>query len=350
MAAIVGNTTGGRTHPTILVRRTASSGARGTVAGDRAGARTPDLSRAPSIGRQGLALVTRLAILGFGLVGGSIAKALAARRPGAWTVTAWSRGSEGPDAALEAGLIDSVAADPLVAATEADLILLAASPRANVALVGRVGPTVAAAGGVLTDVTSVQSPMAVAAASVAGLRMVGGHPMGGREQAGYGASDADLFLDRPWVILPGSLATPDDVDLVERLADDCGARPIRLEPAAHDAAVALISHLPLVVASALVEAVSEAPGWPLARTLAAQGWRDTTRVARGDPALGAGMLALNAANVAEALRQQRAVLDAWQVRLDALAAANSDGPEIDALLAELDRVAALVGREGSGGG
>jgi prephenate dehydrogenase len=294
--------------------------------------------------------MTRLAILGFGLIGGSIAQALEARRPGAWAITAWSRSAAEPQAALDAGLLSAVAHDPSAAAGQADLTLLAASPRANVALVRRVGPAVVKAGGVLTDVTSVQAPMAVAAANVPGLRMVGGHPLSGRERPGYAAADPELFVDRPWVVVPGSAASAADVALVERLALDCGARPVRLEAAAHDAAVALISHLPLVVASALVDAAAAAPDWLLARSLAAQGWRDTTRVARGDPELGAGMLALNATNVADALRRQRAVLDAWQVRLDALAAAGEDGPDLDALLVELERVAALAREVGGDGG
>ncbi|HVQ23336.1 MAG TPA: prephenate dehydrogenase/arogenate dehydrogenase family protein, partial [Candidatus Saccharimonadia bacterium] len=239
--------------------------------------------------------MTRLAILGFGLIGGSVAQALTARRPGEWTITAWSRGMAGPRTALDAGQIDAVAEDPTRAAADADLTLLAASPSANVALIGRVGPAIAGSGRPLTDVTSVQAPMASAAAAVPGLRWVGGHPMSGREQAGYAAAEADLFVDRPWVVLPGPNAVPADVALVERLAGDCGARVLRLEPDAHDAAVALISQLPLVVASALVEAAAGAPDWPLARTMAAQGWRDTTRLARGDAQLGAGMLALNAA-------------------------------------------------------
>ncbi len=328
----------------------ASSDARGIAVEDRAGDRTSDPSHAPPDGWRGERPVTRLAILGLGLIGGSIVQALGARRPGAWAITAWSRSPAGPEAAIAAGLIDSMADDAHVAAAEADLTLLAASPTANVALVGRIGPTVAEGGGVLTDVTSVQVPMAIAAAGVPGLRMVGGHPMSGREVAGYGAADPDLFVDRRWIIVPGPLATPDDIALVERLAIDCGARPMRLEADAHDAAVALVSHLPLVVASALVEAAAQAPGWPTALGLAAQGWRDTTRVAGGDPALGAGMLALNAANVAGALRRHRAVLDAWQVRLDALAAEGGGVREVDDLLAELDRVAALARGEGSDGG
>jgi prephenate dehydrogenase len=294
--------------------------------------------------------VTRLAILGFGLIGGSVAQALAARRSDAWTVTAWSRDAGAPRAALEGHLIAAVADDPRAAAGDADLTLLAASPRANIELVARLGPTVAASGGALSDTTSVQAPMAAAAATVPGLRFVGGHPMSGRERSGYSASSADLFVDRPWVVLPSPSADATDVALVERLALDCGARPVRVEPAAHDAAVALISHLPLVVASALVEAAADAPAWSLARSLAAQGWRDTTRLARGDVTLGAAMLALNAVNVAEALRRQRRILDAWQARLDALAAAGGDGPDADALLAELERVASLARGEGSGDG
>jgi prephenate dehydrogenase len=286
--------------------------------------------------------MTRLTILGFGLIGGSIARALTARRPDRWTITVWSRGQAGPRAALDAGHIDTVADDPTSAAAGADLTLLAASPSENVALIGRVGPSIAALGRPLTDVTSVQARVASAAAAVPGLRWVGGHPMSGREQTGYAAADADLFVDRPWIVLPGPNATPADVALVERLAADCGARALHLEPDGHDAAVALISQLPLVVASALVEAAAGSPDWPLARTLAAQGWRDTTRLARGDPALGAGMLALNAGHVADALRRHRIALDGWQARLDALAAPNGAPADVDALLAELERVAAIA--------
>ncbi|MET1232356.1 MAG: prephenate dehydrogenase/arogenate dehydrogenase family protein [Candidatus Limnocylindrales bacterium] len=315
---------------------------------DRAGDRTSDPSHALPDG-PGDPPVTRLAILGLGLIGGSIVQALGARRPGEWAITAWSRSPAGPEAAVEAGLIDAIGDDPLVAASAAELIMLAANPTANVELVGRVGPTVAQAGGLMTDVTSVQGPMAIAAADVPGLRMVGGHPLTGREVAGYDAADPALFVDRPWVIVPGTSATQDDIALVERLAIDCGARPVRLEAAAHDAAVALVSHLPLVVAIALVEAAAHAPEWSVARGLAAQGWQDSTRVARGDPSLGAGMLALNAANVAEALRRHRAALDGWQVRLDAMAGSSGGVIDVEGLITELDRVAALARGEGSDG-
>jgi prephenate dehydrogenase len=163
--------------------------------------------------------------------------------------------------------------------------------------------------------------------------------MSGREVRGYGAASADLFVDRPWAVLPGSLATREDVDLVRRLADACAARPIELEPAEHDRAVASISHLPLLSSVALVDAAAADPEQDLARRLAAQGWRDATRLARGDPELGAGMLVLNAVAVAEALRGFRARLEVWQVRLDAIARSADPAAAVESVAADLSDTA-----------
>jgi prephenate dehydrogenase len=287
--------------------------------------------------------MVRLTILGFGLIGGSVARALATRDPGGWRVTAWSRSPSAPRRALDEGVVAAVADDPAAALADADLTLLAANPLANVGLIARVGPAIAARGGLLSDVTGVQAPMAAAAAAVPGLRFVGGHPLSGREAHGYGAASADLFVDRAWAVLPGALATSADVDLIRRLARSCGARPIEMDPAAHDRAVAAISHLPLLSSVALIEAAAAGPDPLLARRLAAQGWRDTTRLARGDPELGAGMLALNAAAVAEALRRLRARLDAWQVRLDGIAASADPASAVAPLVADLTVAADLAG-------
>ena len=102
--------------------------------------------------------------------------------------------------------------------------------------------------------------MARAEALGSKLRFVGGHPMAGREASGFDAATADLFVDRPWVVVPGAHSRPADVERVEWLARAVGARPLRMDAEAHDAAVAGISHLPLVLAAALVEAVTAAPG------------------------------------------------------------------------------------------
>lgn len=263
----------------------------------------------------------RLSILGFGLVGGSLARALRRREPGRWTIAAWSPTGQGPGAAFADGIVDRVAEGPASAVGGADLIVLAAPPLACLELLDELGGPLRAHLGpdaLITDVASTKRRI-VARAAERGLPFAGGHPMAGRETTGYGAADADLFVDRPWVVCSSA---DDDAARVERLADAVGARPVRMDPVEHDRAVAAISHLPLVLSAALVEAVAGGDGsptesWPAARALAASGWRDMTRLARGDPAMGAGMAATNADLIGARLTDLRAVLDGWLADLAA---------------------------------
>jgi prephenate dehydrogenase len=268
----------------------------------------------------------RIAIVGYGLIGGSIARALRrAVPPGGGrsdgirpTIAAWNRRPDGPRAMLAAGLLDA-APDSLVEVLEgADLIVLAAPPLACLDLLDQIaGPLrpALAPGATVTDVASTKRVI-VERADRLGLRFVGGHPMAGREITGHAAALEDLFVDRPWVVCPGVLAGQADVGRVEDLAIACGARPVRLDPAIHDAAAAAISHLPLVLSAALAEAVIDGPAWLEASTLAASGWRDMTRLARGDAAMGAGIVATNALEIAFGIRAVRAALDAWLTALE----------------------------------
>ncbi len=289
----------------------------------------------------------RLAIVGFGLIGGSIARALAARDAGRWEVTAWSRSADGPRAALADGVIDAVAPSAAGAVAGAELVVLAASPLANLGLVTEVGPSVAATGATLSDVTSAQGAVARAAAAVPGLHHVGGHPMAGIEARGYEAARADLFVGRPWIVLPGSAALPEDVARVEELAVACGARPVALDPETHDRLVAAVSHLPLLVAAALAETVTGTDTWVGAAPLASGGWRDATRVARGDPDLGAGIAALNRDRLLEWLDRFSMVLDSWRADLAALPS-TPDAGAAEALRQRFDRArVALDGARGT---
>jgi prephenate dehydrogenase len=266
----------------------------------------------------------RLALLGLGLIGGSIARAAHAA---GWHVAAWTPSGAGPRAAREEGAID-VAAPALGDALEGvDLVVLAAPPVACLellsALAGPDGATLRPEA-VISDVASTKVLLAERAANL-GLRYVGGHPMAGRETSGFAAGSIDLLRGRPWVVVPPPAGDEAGVALVEELARACGARPLRMTAMDHDAAVAAISHLPLVVAAALVEAVAGAPGapvpagWPAASALAASGWAGATRLARGDPAMGAGIAATNARPLAAAVRAMRDRLDDWLVLLDARA-------------------------------
>ena len=273
----------------------------------------------------------RIAFLGFGLIAGSVARALvAAVDPSARPLlVGWSPSNAGPEAAVRDGVLDAMAGDPAAALEGADLVVIGAPPIETVELVAALGGPLRPAlapDAVITDLASTKARV-LAAADAASLRFVGGHPMAGREVTGYGHSLQDLFTGRPWVLVPGSAADGEARDRVAWLAIACGARPIQMDAGQHDAAVAAISHLPLVVAAALAEAVAgaeaERPGWTAAAPLAASGWRDMTRLARGDARVGAGIAATNSAALVDGLRALRAVLDSW---IDELARAGGPDP------------------------
>ena len=267
----------------------------------------------------------RIAFLGFGLIAGSIARAVRAS-PGrlAWTMAAWSPSGEGPAQALDDGTIDLAAPSAAQALRGADLVVLAAPVPACLAamdeLAAGLGATLPETA-VITDVASTKAAM-LRRADALGLRYVGGHPMAGLESAGYAAGRANLFVDRPWVVVPGRFAAAADIERVQSLIQACGAEAIQMDADAHDLAVAGISHLPLLLAAALAETVAgPASGdtradWIATSRLAASGWRDMTRLARGDPRMGAGIAVTNASALAGRVRDLLAVLEGWQSELE----------------------------------
>ncbi len=282
------------------------------------------------------ALPDRIAFLGFGLIGGSIALAL--RDAGCTAhLVAWTPSGTGSNEGLRRGLVDSTTTTPAGALEGAGLVVLAGPPLSVLQLLSDLAGPMRAALAPDTTITDVASTKALICENAAAyvLPFVGGHPMAGRETTGVGAASADLFLDRPWVVVRTAASRPVDVRRVGALASAVGAMPIELDADEHDAAVAAISHLPLVLAVALTESIAgpaEAAGsWPLARRLAAGGWTDMTRLARGDPEMGAGILATNARPVADRLRAVRRVLDTWIEDLDP----SLDGGDYGTLLARL---------------
>lgn len=284
----------------------------------------------------------RIALLGLGLIGGSIVRALherRAERSDDTTISAWSPSGTGPTAAARDGVIDVVARDPSQAIAGADLIVLAGPATACIAQLDELAGVwrgALAPGAVVTDVASTKTAI-IKRAGELGLRFVGGHPMAGRETSGYGAATADLFVDRPWVIVPSDHDDAEAVERVEALATATGARPLHMTAAAHDDAVAAISHLPLIAAAAIVEAVvggaSDPAGRSAAAELAASGWRDITRLARGDVAMGAGIVSTNAPAIAPRVRELIRVLEAWLAELE-----RAGGPD-EAAVAERLRTA-----------
>src|SRR5919197_685427 len=193
---------------------------------------------APRIRRETDNRPMRVALLGFGLIGGSIARAIHARVGDAWEIAAWSPSGQGPARAMAGGEIAIAANDPAQALAGAELVVLAPPPVDCIRLLGELHGDLRASlptDAVVTDVASTKRQIVHRAAEL-DLRFVGGHPMAGTERSGYDAADPGLFVARPWVICTGA----DDaaVQRVDGLVGAVGARPVRMDAAAHDAAVA----------------------------------------------------------------------------------------------------------------
>jgi len=175
---------------------------------------------------------------------------------------------------------------------------------------------------VVTDVASVKlEPLhELQRRGVDIARYIGSHPMAGRERGGAISGRADLFVGRPWIVCRDAETSREDLAVVEALALDLGALPREMAPEDHDAAVALVSHVPQLVASLLAKRLTPAAEESLA--LAGQGLRDTTRIAASDPALWTQILAANAEPIVELLLAYRDDLDDV---IDALADPDAPG-------------------------
>jgi len=251
---------------------------------------------------------SRVGVVGTGMIGTSVALALRARGV---DVLLSDR-----DPAAVAMAADIGAGRPWNGAEAVDLAVVAVPPdhvAATIADVQRRGVAP-----VCTDVASVKvRPLVAAEERGCDLgAYVPGHPLAGRETSGPAAARADLFLGRPWAICPTAKTGPDAVAAVRALIGMCGANVVEVDAAAHDRAVALVSHAPHVTAAAVAARLTEAPD--VALGLAGQGVRDVTRIAAGDPGLWMGILGNNPGPVADVLEAVAGDLSATARHLRAL--------------------------------
>ena len=272
-------------------------------------------------------MIQRLAIVGVGLLGGSIA--LAARAHGlAREIVGIGRDRTRLEAPLRAGAVDRVTTDLAAGVRDADVVVLAANVLANEQLLADAWPAVASSA-VVTDVGSTKRGIVAAAERLPGAhRFVGSHPMAGSEKSGYAVARPDLFRGATVIVTPGDASEPGAVKTVTSFWEAFGARVSALEPDTHDRVVAAISHLPHVVAWALVEAVGRFE--PAALPFAARGFKDTTRIAAADTAMWTEILLSNRDTIASSLGAFRGALG----DLERLIAAGDRGG-IERLLARL---------------
>lgn len=255
--------------------------------------------RPPSICRSDP--VPTAAILGTGLIGTSVGLSL---RSAGWVVSGWDPDDEVVTTALELEGIDMIATDRDQALAHADLVVLAGPPGAVVAdLTGLVTEAL------VTDVAGIKAPVVQAAEHLS--HFVGGHPMAGREHAGPRAASGSLFRGAAWILCTDGVASA-DLTRMEEIVTSLGAVPVTMTAAEHDAAVAAISHLPQVLASALVRVAAADPH---ALDLAAGSFRDLTRVALTEPIWWAEVLVGNRREVQRVLGLLVEGLEGWSAAL-----------------------------------
>jgi prephenate dehydrogenase len=279
--------------------------------------------------------MTTLCIVGLGLMGGSLALALraAAGNPAppplgsddedgffaAERIIGVARSPATLSAAMASGAVDDATGDLPAAVAQADVVVLATPVRTILHQLPEIGRNARPGAMVLDMGSSKQEICRVLDALPASLQPIGGHPMCGKERAGFAAADAALYRNKVFVLCPLARTGPDALANARRLVHTIGARPLVLDAETHDRAVAAISHLPYSVAAALVNAV-DGRGDGAVWALAASGFRDTTRLAASDVDMMLDVLLTNR----DALLFW---LDAYAGELAALRTALSDGDE-----------------------
>jgi prephenate dehydrogenase len=231
-------------------------------------------------------LIDRLCIIGVGLIGGSLARALRAAGYCREVIGA-GRNPAHLQQAVELGVIDRFDTDPGLAVAGADMVLVAVPLGAmeNVfrSIHGRL-----AAGAVLTDAGSAKGSVIEAAGRVFGRvpdYFVPGHPIAGTENSGVSASRADLYRNRRVIVTPLAHTDPLATSRVRAMWEATGARVSEMEPVHHDAVLAATSHLPHVLAFTLVDSLARMGDHEEIFAYAAGGFRDFTRIASSDPVM-----------------------------------------------------------------
>ena len=240
---------------------------------------------------------TKVAVLGVGLIGGSIG--LAARQRLGAEVSGHGRNPATLERALELGALDTAAASVAAACEGADVVFcagpVAALPAQARAALEACGPET-----VVTDVGSTKGELMAALGD--DERFIGGHPLAGAETAGVGNARADLFEGARWYLTPTDRSSGLLYDRLQRFVSGLGARPQAIDAEAHDRLLATISHLPHVVANALAaEAAAELSRDSERMPEVGPSFRDTTRVAGSNPAIWADIFASNRAAVADSV-------------------------------------------------
>ncbi len=259
-----------------------------------------------------------LAVVGLGLMGGSMALAL---RGDCERITGVDPSPTTREYAVSAGIVDDATDDLKAGVSEADAVILAAPVRAILSMVSNRIGSYLRSNTLLIDIGSTKEDICNAMGSLPiGVQAIGGHPMTGKETSGIEASDADLYKGRPLVLCPTRRTTPATRLRALAFADALGAVAIEMDAHRHDRVVAAISHVPYLISAALVATVAEeGHSDDAVWKLAAGGFRDMSRLAAQDVVMMGDALHTNTQAVATMLaqfRMQLAMIEAMLINRD----------------------------------
>jgi len=229
-------------------------------------------------------LIHNLTIIGVGLIGGSLARALR-QAEAVGTITGAGRNREHLEIAQKLGVIDRVETDLAAACRDADMVVLAVPLGAMQAVLEQIAPVIGD-NTIITDVGSAKASVITSAEKAFGRippNLIPGHPIAGTEKSGVEASFAELFEQRRVILTPTETSTDPAKQLVSNMWQACGAQVLEMSVAHHDAVLAATSHLPHMLAYALVDSLARQDDSQEIFDYAAGGFRDFTRIASSDP-------------------------------------------------------------------
>lgn len=226
----------------------------------------------------------KLVIFGVGLIGGSVALALK-RAKAAPHIVGVGRSGRGLQAALDLGVIDAVETDPAKALANADMVMIAAPVAQTPGILKAIAPHLHSKT-IVTDVGSTKSDVIQHALAILGknaTQFVPGHPIAGAEKSGVIAARANLFDGKNVVLTPTENTNPQALEAVRKLWETAGAHVSKMSANSHDGIFAAVSHLPHLLAFALVDEIASRPNAAQLFDFAAGGFRDFTRIAGSSP-------------------------------------------------------------------
>ena len=285
----------------------------------------------------------RLAIIGLGLIGGSLGLAIKRAQLESLEIVGYDAEWGVGGRARKLGAVDSDARRA-TSAVEGAAAVIIATPVLQVAKVLEEIAPALEDGAVVSDTASTKREVVRWAGELLpdSVDFVGGHPIAGKEQSGIEAADASLFEGRPWALTPTPATSERAIKTIENLATVVGARSVLIDAEEHDSYLAAVSHLPAVLSTVLFSLASQSQAWPELAALAGPGFRDATRLASGSPAMSHDISLTNRENLlhwldrfSEELRRFRNLIEEGEERGDLYKAFLKAQTTRDAFLLEL---------------